>query len=166
MSRNRPVRHDGLPVAEVDGPARQVRLLVDHRRDLVAGALGRVSRILSAVFAPRSPLAALSARPGMPIQRLVPPPCQERSGSRIPSPKIHETRPSLRRCAPTAISIFGPRRSSRRCAGAAALGAPFGVWAAAGVAEPDPVAAAKALAGERVIGLQLPATAMAEPAAL
>jgi transposase len=30
------LRHDGLPVAELDGPARQVRLLVDHRRDLVA----------------------------------------------------------------------------------------------------------------------------------
>jgi transposase len=30
------LRHDGLPVAELDGPAREVRLLVDHRRDLVA----------------------------------------------------------------------------------------------------------------------------------
>jgi 6-methylsalicylate decarboxylase len=50
--------------------------------------------------------------------------------------------------------------------GAAALGAPFGVWAAAGVVEPDPAAAAKVLAGERVVGLQLPATAMAEPAAV
>jgi len=30
------LRHDDLPVAELDGPARDVRLLVDHRRDLVA----------------------------------------------------------------------------------------------------------------------------------
>jgi transposase len=30
------LRHDGLPTAELDGPAREVRLLVDHRRDLVA----------------------------------------------------------------------------------------------------------------------------------
>jgi transposase len=30
------LRHDRLPVAELDGPAREVRLLVDHRRDLVA----------------------------------------------------------------------------------------------------------------------------------
>jgi transposase len=30
------LRHDGLPVAELDGPTRQVKLLVDHRRDLVA----------------------------------------------------------------------------------------------------------------------------------
>jgi transposase len=29
------LRHDNLPVAELDGPAREVRLLVDHRRDLV-----------------------------------------------------------------------------------------------------------------------------------
>lgn len=30
------LRHSDLPVAELDGPAREVRLLVDHRRDLVA----------------------------------------------------------------------------------------------------------------------------------
>jgi transposase len=30
------LRHDGLPVAELDGHTRQVKLLVDHRRDLVA----------------------------------------------------------------------------------------------------------------------------------
>jgi transposase len=30
------LRHDDLPTAELDGPAREVRLLVDHRRDLVA----------------------------------------------------------------------------------------------------------------------------------
>jgi transposase len=30
------LRHDGLPVAELDGPTREVKLLVDHRRDLVA----------------------------------------------------------------------------------------------------------------------------------
>jgi transposase len=30
------LRHDGLPVAELDGPTRQVKLLVDHRADLVS----------------------------------------------------------------------------------------------------------------------------------
>lgn len=50
--------------------------------------------------------------------------------------------------------------------GAAELGDPFWVWAAAGVLEPDPQALALALAGERVVGLQVPATALAEPAAL
>ena len=30
------LRHEDLPVAELDGPTRQVKLLVDHRRDLVA----------------------------------------------------------------------------------------------------------------------------------
>lgn len=50
--------------------------------------------------------------------------------------------------------------------GAAGLGDPFRVWAAAGVAEPDPAALSRALAGERVVGLQLPATALAHPAAL
>lgn len=50
--------------------------------------------------------------------------------------------------------------------GAGALGAPFQVWAAAGVVEPDAGALSKALVGERVIGLQLPATALAEPADL
>lgn len=29
------LRHPGLPVAELDGPAREVKLLCDHRRDLV-----------------------------------------------------------------------------------------------------------------------------------
>lgn len=29
------LRHPGLPVAELDGPAREVKLLSDHRRDLV-----------------------------------------------------------------------------------------------------------------------------------
>ena len=51
-------------------------------------------------------------------------------------------------------------------AGAAALGEPFGVWAAAGVAEPDPLALARVLDQPGVVGLQLPATALAEPAAL
>ncbi len=50
--------------------------------------------------------------------------------------------------------------------GAAALGEPFGVWAAAGVAEPDPLALALVLDRPEVIGLQLPATALAEPAGL
>ena len=30
------LRHPDLPVAELDGPTREVKLLVDHRRDLVA----------------------------------------------------------------------------------------------------------------------------------
>ncbi len=47
--------------------------------------------------------------------------------------------------------------------GANALGSPFWVWAAAGVAEPDPEALSQVLTGERVIGLQLPATALADP---
>ena len=51
-------------------------------------------------------------------------------------------------------------------AGAGGLGEPFGVWAAAGVAEPDPVALAGVLEQQAVVGLQLPATALAEPAAL
>lgn len=50
--------------------------------------------------------------------------------------------------------------------GAAEFGQPFWVWAAAGVLEPDPAALAQALAGERVVGLQLPASAMADPSAL
>ena len=29
------LRHPDLPVAELDGPAREVKLLSDHRRDLV-----------------------------------------------------------------------------------------------------------------------------------
>ncbi|GAB2604970.1 hypothetical protein Aab01nite_78780 [Paractinoplanes abujensis] len=43
------------------------------------------------------------------------------------------------------------------------LGDPFHVWAAAGVAEPDPDGLAKVLREERVAGLQLPATALADP---
>ena len=30
------LRHSDLPVAVLDGPAREVKLIVDHRRDLVA----------------------------------------------------------------------------------------------------------------------------------
>lgn len=30
------LRHPDLPVAELDGPTRQVKLIVDRRRDLVA----------------------------------------------------------------------------------------------------------------------------------
>lgn len=51
-------------------------------------------------------------------------------------------------------------------AGAGALGEPFGVWAAAGVAEPDPAGLARVLCHPAVVGLQLPATALADPAAL
>ncbi|MBL7261071.1 amidohydrolase [Paractinoplanes lichenicola] len=43
------------------------------------------------------------------------------------------------------------------------LGGPFHVWAAAGVTEPDPDGLAKVLREERVAGLQLPATALADP---
>ncbi|MEZ0492323.1 amidohydrolase [Kineococcus sp. TBRC 1896] len=50
--------------------------------------------------------------------------------------------------------------------GARALPAPFAVWAAAGVHEVDPRPLAGLLADERVVGLQLPATALADPAAL
>ncbi len=50
--------------------------------------------------------------------------------------------------------------------GGAGFGAPFEVWAAAGVAEPDPASLAQVLARPGIIGLQLPATALGEPAAL
>ena len=46
------------------------------------------------------------------------------------------------------------------------LPAPFRVWAAASVAEPDPDGLAKVLRAERVVGLQVPATAMTSPAAI
>ena len=50
--------------------------------------------------------------------------------------------------------------------GALALPDPFRVWAAACVSEPDPGALAGTLLHERVVGLQLPATAMADPDAI
>ena len=37
--------HDRLPVAELDGPTRQVKLLVDHRRDLVGERTRVVNRL-------------------------------------------------------------------------------------------------------------------------
>ncbi|GAA2709087.1 amidohydrolase family protein [Actinoplanes palleronii] len=43
---------------------------------------------------------------------------------------------------------------------------PYRIWAAAPVADPDPVALAKVLGEDRVAGLQLPATALAEPAGI
>ncbi|WP_433362752.1 amidohydrolase family protein [Actinoplanes sp. CA-142083] len=43
---------------------------------------------------------------------------------------------------------------------------PFRVWAAASVADPDPDGLAKVLREERVAGLQLPATALGDPAAV
>jgi hypothetical protein len=46
------------------------------------------------------------------------------------------------------------------------LGAPFRVWAAASVASPDPGSLAKLLGDERIAGLQLPATALADPAGI
>lgn len=48
--------------------------------------------------------------------------------------------------------------------GALALGGPFGVWAAAGVHDLDPAALAEVLAHDRVVGLQLPATVLGDPA--
>jgi len=49
-------------------------------------------------------------------------------------------------------------------ASALELGDPFRVWAAAPVGDPDPVGLAKVLREERIVGLQLPATALADPA--
>jgi 6-methylsalicylate decarboxylase len=46
------------------------------------------------------------------------------------------------------------------------LGDPFEVWAAASLTAPDPEALAKVLREERVAGLQLPATALGDPAAV
>ena len=37
--------HHRLPVAELDGPTRQVKLLVDHRRDLVGERTRVVNRL-------------------------------------------------------------------------------------------------------------------------
>jgi hypothetical protein len=46
------------------------------------------------------------------------------------------------------------------------LGDPFRVWAAAAVTELDPDGLAKVLREERIAGLQLPATALSDPAAI
>ncbi|MEO6901297.1 MAG: amidohydrolase [Mycobacteriaceae bacterium] len=46
--------------------------------------------------------------------------------------------------------------------GAAALGSPFEVWAAVNVTEPDTASLRAVLARDRVVGLQLPATALAD----
>lgn len=48
--------------------------------------------------------------------------------------------------------------------GATALGSPFEVWAAVSVAEPDIATLKAVLARDRVVGLQLPATALADAA--
>jgi len=50
--------------------------------------------------------------------------------------------------------------------GASALGDPFLVWAAAAVTDLDPAGLAAVLRTERVVGLQLPATALGDPAAI
>lgn len=50
--------------------------------------------------------------------------------------------------------------------GAATLGPPFRAWAAAGLVDPDPAALRKVLADPTFVGLQLPACALATPAAL
>jgi transposase len=39
------LREPDLPVASLDGPEREVRLLVDHREDLVAERTRAVSRL-------------------------------------------------------------------------------------------------------------------------
>lgn len=39
------LRHDDLPEAHLDGPSRQVRLLVDHREDLVAERTRMINRL-------------------------------------------------------------------------------------------------------------------------
>src|SRR4051794_16012334 len=39
------LREDGLPVAHLDGPEREVRLLVDHREDLLAERTRTVNRL-------------------------------------------------------------------------------------------------------------------------
>lgn len=50
--------------------------------------------------------------------------------------------------------------------GAVDLPQRFGVWAAVGLAEPDPDELTRVLGLDRVVGLQLPATALADPAAV
>src|SRR4028119_1147858 len=39
------LRHVDLPVAQLDGPARELRLLVDHREDLVKDRTGHINRL-------------------------------------------------------------------------------------------------------------------------
>src|SRR5215216_5199548 len=39
------LRHPELPMARLDGPARDVRLLVDHREDLVSQRTGMINRL-------------------------------------------------------------------------------------------------------------------------
>src|SRR5215213_8233685 len=39
------LRHPDLPVAQLDGPARELRLLVDHREDLVADRTRAINRL-------------------------------------------------------------------------------------------------------------------------
>jgi predicted TIM-barrel fold metal-dependent hydrolase len=51
-------------------------------------------------------------------------------------------------------------------AGALELPDPFRVWAAASVTDPDPAALSTILGAERIVGLQLPATALTDPAAI
>jgi hypothetical protein len=51
-------------------------------------------------------------------------------------------------------------------AGADGLPDRFGVWAAVGLVEPDPVELKAVLDSDRVVGLQLPATTLADPAGI
>jgi transposase len=39
------LRHPDLPVAQLDGPSREIRLLVDHREDLVKDRTGHLNRL-------------------------------------------------------------------------------------------------------------------------
>jgi transposase len=39
------LRHPDLPIAQLDGPARELRLLVDHREDLVKDRTGHINRL-------------------------------------------------------------------------------------------------------------------------
>lgn len=66
------LRHDGLPVAELDGPTREVKLLVDHRHDLVAERTRIQSRLrwhlheLDPTLTVPQPRTAPLLRPGRP----------------------------------------------------------------------------------------------------
>lgn len=74
--------------------------------------------------------------------------------------------------SPLGIEHLAPEESAPLLAawhdGATALGAPFEVWAAANVVEPDPRALVETLGRESggFVGLQLPATALSTPAEL
>ena len=72
--------------------------------------------------------------------------------------------------SPLGIEHLPPEQSATLIqawhAGATALGDPYGVWAAVNVVEPDLTDLREVLARDRVVGLQLPATALADVAAV